>query len=494
MEDAGAAADVNMEDPAAAHAAEQLQDPAMNFVERSKFIPLRLTLEERKLLRLLEAALHVSEYTDIVDVLTFRSKTQRITKQLKEICAIMCGLVVATDYKKGQELIVDKDFAANAAFFQEIFEIGRRHKVMNPEKMRSEYGKMIYLLQDSQLGEVQELLNFKIVRPMRTAYNLLADKGGLGMLNDGLMHQATAEIMHEGKPRAQVQREIKAKETARAHLSKRYANAQLTSEEILAVLYSISDNNAYLRFNRDPVDKMIGYLKEYFDPKTPEAGFNLGITMGMGGARLSHSHERQYTYVMQSMMLWREVSNDMFKLWYLAESDLLREGAYYQLTNTGQGLNRVQSAPGTSKAIHGVLHKCQGKLGHWVGSSVIHLGDHNVPNALMFIDKYTQVPRILNPVALCVSQIDELCKDPGLKAYIDGQFGGADECRKAILADFFRHAFDGSGADNFFDAGSCIDGRLTSAWNWCSKIEKKNYYPVFKLTGFTGFDGGDFRS
>lgn len=26
---------------------------------------------------------------------------------------------------------------------------------------------------------------------------------------------------------------------------------------------------------------------------------------------------------------------------------------------------------------------------------------------------------------------------------------------------------------DFFDAGSCIDGRLTSAWNWCSKLEKK---------------------
>ena len=42
---------------------------------------------------------------------------------------------------------------------------------------------------------------------------------------------------------------------------------------------------------------------------------------------------------------------------------------------------------------------------------------------------------------------------------------------------------------NFFDAGSCIDGRLTSAWNWCSKLEKKRYYPLFLLTGFVSFDG-----
>ena len=48
-------------------------------------------------------------------------------------------------------------------------------------------------------------------------------------------------------------------------------------------------------------------------------------------------------------------------------------------------------------------------------------------------------------------------------------------------------------ADNYYDAGSCIDGRLTSAWNWCSKLEKKSFYPVFLLTGFLGFDG-DFRS
>lgn len=35
----------------------------------------------------------------------------------------------------------------------------------------------------------------------------------------------------------------------------------------------------------------------------------------------------------------------------------------------------------------------------------------------------------------------------------------------------------------FFDAGSCIDGRLTSAWNWANTLEKKRYFPVFLLAG-----------
>ncbi len=200
-----------------------------------------------------------------------------------------------------------------------------------------------------------------------------------------------------------------------------------------------------------------------------------------------------------------------FKLWCLMEEDLLSEKNPYTLMDTGQGWHRVQPSPRIAKCIRAILHHCQSRIGHgsstgsgsgsggsggdksgpisWVGSSVIHLGDKNVPNALMFIDKYNQVARILNPIVITLRQIDKLYESDDIKKYIDHGWGDADGCRMAILSDFFKAAFDGSGADNFFDAGSCIDGRLTSAWHWCSQIQKKPFYPVFLLAGFTSFDG-----
>ena len=35
-------------------------------------------------------------------------------------------------------------------------------------------------------------------------------------------------------------------------------------------------------------------------------------------------------------------------------------------------------------------------------------------------------------------------------------YGGIDKAKKDILHDFFTHAFDGSGGDNFFDAGMLL--------------------------------------
>lgn len=62
-------------------------------------------------------------------------------------------------------------------------------------------------------------------------------------------------------PRYEVQRDIKTKERARDALAKRYRNSRLTSDEVLWAIYSLSDNNSYLLFNRDPIDKMIALFK-----------------------------------------------------------------------------------------------------------------------------------------------------------------------------------------------------------------------------------------
>lgn len=43
----------------------------------------------------------------------------------------------------------------------------------------------------------------------------------------------------------------------------------------------------------------------------------------------------QYKYVLQSLTLWAAILEDMFRLWYLAEQDLLSESQPYELKNTG---------------------------------------------------------------------------------------------------------------------------------------------------------------
>jgi len=328
-------------------------------------------------------------------------------------------------------------------------------------------------------------------------YKFLEERDGLDLLRDKNIEIATEEILATpGKTRARIDQEIRRKERAVAQLKKQYRSTNLSMEDIHLCLYSICDNNSFLNSNRVPIDKVIDFLKTHFSPttitttRTGNNEYSLAIVKGQEGARLSHSHERQYYFALQSLTLWRDIIDDMFRLWAMAEHDLLNPSIAYNLQDTGQGYQRVQQSPQTYKAMQVILTEVQQKVEQWVGSSVIHLGDHNVPNALAFIDKYTQVPRILGPIVACLEQLEKLVEnDCNIQDMVDEGFGGLSKLRKDILYDFFRSAFDGSGADNFYDAGSCIDGRLTSAWNWCSQLPNKPFYPIFKLTGFVGFDG-----
>lgn len=412
----------------------------------------------------------------------------------------------------------------NEIFLQNIFEIGRRNKVLNPSKMRSTYGKLMHLLQDAQCPSIAKSLGFSLYKDLVMVRPYLESRGAEKVLDDERLVLATMyiktkdEVTGKAVRRDEIDKQVKQKMEMAQQLLDTYAVDEnsthgISREELKLCIDSISDAVAVVESNVAPVERMIHLLEENFRPDTYEKDFSLelrgsgksfaaskygygfgafGGGFGMrdsSGPTLSHSHSTQYTFVWQSLTLWKEVQRNMHRLWVCADSDLLSVATGYQLLNTGQGLNRVQQCPKVGKVMRHLLTKTQMAAGSpWVGLSVIHLGDRDVPNALVFIDKYTQIPRFLKPIADFCDGISEMCLNETIRKYVEDQFGSERNLKMVVLSDYFKHGFDGSGDDG----GSCIDGRLTSSWNWTSRIVKKNYYHAFMLSGFQGFDG-DFK-
>ena len=87
-----------------------------------------------------------------------------------------------------------------------------------------------------------------------------------------LFHHSRNIPWFKGKSRSEIQRELKAKDKAVKNLLQLFSNEGygrssdkgLTDDEIEWCLYSMGDNSSFLLFNRDPVDRMISYLKKYF--------------------------------------------------------------------------------------------------------------------------------------------------------------------------------------------------------------------------------------
>jgi hypothetical protein len=88
-----------------------------DMMERAKYIPLRLSYEERKSLRLVNAAINVSDYTSSVDI-EFKTASKRRHIQLQNICGFLSGVISAWSYEDGQQVLQDRNFADYETFLQ----------------------------------------------------------------------------------------------------------------------------------------------------------------------------------------------------------------------------------------------------------------------------------------------------------------------------------------------------------------------------------------
>ena len=167
---------------------------AAQLARDAMYYPLRLSAEERTMLTLCEGALSTSEYTDNVDVLSYGYKSSKILQEFTDLFQIMAGLAVASDYRAGEKMCADREIAENAEFFASAFEIVRRYKIMNPGKLRTDYGKLVHVLQDAADPSVQRDLQMECIRDIRTVHSLLEARGALSLLADPRVCVASMSI------------------------------------------------------------------------------------------------------------------------------------------------------------------------------------------------------------------------------------------------------------------------------------------------------------
>lgn len=165
----------------------------------------------------------------------------------------------------------------------------------------------MFILQDSVNPTVEDLMGFNLYAPLKTVYSRLEAAGALAVLRDPRMSIATGDIKTDGRQRPEIERDIKQKEAAVTYLARTYMNQTIDEEGMRACILSVADNSTFLIQNRHCCDTMLEWLQECFHPTQPQAPWSLAILGGRAGARLTHSHANQYAYVLQSLMLWREV-------------------------------------------------------------------------------------------------------------------------------------------------------------------------------------------
>jgi hypothetical protein len=101
---------------------------------------------------------------------------------------------------------------------------------MNPSKMRDTYGKMMYILMDTESFSIKSELKLSFVKPILTVSAFLDDRKSLNILSDPLWETATRSIANYGREKShkELATEAGAKAQAEATLRKKYKSGMKT--------------------------------------------------------------------------------------------------------------------------------------------------------------------------------------------------------------------------------------------------------------------------
>ena len=73
---------------------------------------------------------------------------------------------------------------------------------MNPAKMRNTYGKLMYLIMDTESYNIKSDLKVSFLKPIRTVHRFLEKRNGLSLLRDPLLASATISISNESNEKS----------------------------------------------------------------------------------------------------------------------------------------------------------------------------------------------------------------------------------------------------------------------------------------------------
>jgi len=209
--------------------------------KRSENIPLRLTHTERKLMRLVRAVISASNYTDLVDDASL-SPAKRLSLQLKGIFSVCVGLIAGTDRERGLALLSDPDLSSHQPYLQRVLECTRRYKILNPDLMRTDYAKILYMLEDSVQAQVTSLLGVSLISEVRTVKQYCTELGIEGLLEDEALPLCTTPVPAM-QDRKLLNRALRHKNTAVSTLARKYVNSAARVEDVEIAIYSLADHN-----------------------------------------------------------------------------------------------------------------------------------------------------------------------------------------------------------------------------------------------------------